>query len=410
MNMLLFALIRALRRHRWLRLLGYAYILSSLGNGLTQIIIFGQLLHWQASPATLISVYMLSMLPGFIGSLWGESLCTRFSPLKILIFTELLGLSALVFPLYGLLHHNIPALLAVQGTEALLSGISYPALTLLFKRGLRHDELPAATAMETLIFASQVLLGTGLGVLLFDLVSPVSLLAIDALSFAASAALLVGAAFVFQERERELQPAAPVIGELRWRALSVLQKRSLLLLPALAAVGSPAMALLPALAQEIHPDDAPALALPLLFARSLGQLCGPLLLDAGKLQRYSANNRLLLLCLSVFTGGYFLLPLSAQSAFAGLVMIFIAHIASNMVFATGTFGVLKNFPENQVARAGALAWRGQILSAAVSTGLTSVIAQNGGAFTALYSMSLFTLGSAAVLLWLTRAQRIRETG
>ncbi|EOU9559335.1 MFS transporter [Cronobacter dublinensis] len=404
MNTLLFALIRALRRHRWLRLLGYAYILSSLGNGLTQIIIFGQLLHWQASPATLISVYMLSMLPGFLGSLWGESLCTRFSPLNILIFTELLGLSALVFPLYGLLHHNIPALLAVQGTEALLSGISYAALTLCFKRGLRHDELPAATAMETLIFASQVLLGTGLGVLLFDLVSPVSLLAIDALSFAASAALLVGAAAVFWEREREPQPAAPVTGELRWRALSVVQKRSILLLPALAAVGSPA------LAQEIHPDDAPALALPLLFARSLGQLCGPLLLDAGKLQRYSANNRLLLLCLSVFTGGYFLLPLSAQSAFAGLVMIFIAHIASNMVFATGTFGVLKNFPEKQVAKAGALAWRGQILSAAVSTGLTSVIAQNGGAFTALYSMSLFTLGSAAVLLWLTRAQRIRETG
>jgi len=134
------------------------------------------------------------------------------------------------------------------------------------------------------------------------------------------------------------------------------------------------------------------------------------LLDAGKLQRYSANNRLLLLCLSVFTGGYFLLPLSAQSALAGLVMIFIAHIASNIVFATGTFGVLKNFPEKQVAKAGALAWRGQILSAAVSTGLTSVIAQNGGAFTALYSMSLFTLGGSAVLLWFTRAQRIRETG
>ncbi len=80
MNTLLFALIRALRRHRWLRLLGYAYILSSLGNGLTQIIIFGQLLHWQASPATLILVYMLSMLPGFLGSLWGESLCTRVHP------------------------------------------------------------------------------------------------------------------------------------------------------------------------------------------------------------------------------------------------------------------------------------------------------------------------------------------
>jgi hypothetical protein len=60
--------------------------------------------------------------------------------------------------------------------------------------------------------------------------------------------------------------------------LTVRQKRSLLILPALAAVGSPAMALLPALAQQLHPQDAAGLALPLLFARSLGQLCGPMLL------------------------------------------------------------------------------------------------------------------------------------
>ncbi|MGU0055597.1 hypothetical protein ACVXG7_04180 [Enterobacter hormaechei] len=45
----------------------------------------------------------------------------------------------------------------------------------------------------------------------------------------------------------------------------------MLILPALAAVGSPAMALLPALAQQINPENAAGLALPLLFARS-GQL------------------------------------------------------------------------------------------------------------------------------------------
>ena len=86
MNTLLFALIRALRSHDWLRFLGFAYILSSLGNGLTQVIVFGQLLHWQASPATLTIVYMLSMLPSFLGSIWGETLCKRISPLRVLIF------------------------------------------------------------------------------------------------------------------------------------------------------------------------------------------------------------------------------------------------------------------------------------------------------------------------------------
>lgn len=217
---------------------------------------------------------MLSMLPSFIGSVWGEILCKRTSPLRILIFTEISGLFALVFPIYGLLHHHVPALLVVQCIEALLSGISYPALTLLFKRGLRHDELPAATAMETIIFASQVLLGTGLGVLLFGLIPPLHLLAIDALSFTASAILLMmSAAFFCGEAHRSTE-ATPVRREPLWRVISPLQKRSIMLLPALAAVGSPAMALLPALAQEIRPEDSAGLALPLLFARSLGSSAG----------------------------------------------------------------------------------------------------------------------------------------
>lgn len=399
MNTLLLALIRALRSHRWLRFLGCAYILSSLGNGLTQIIIFGQLLHWQASPATLTIVYMLSMLPSFIGSLWGEVLCRTVSPLRILICTEILGLLALIIPLYGLLHHNVPALLAVQCWEALFTGMSYPALTLLFKRGLRHEELPAATAMETIIFASQVIFGTGLGVLLFDRVSILNLLAIDALSFAASVAMLLASGAVFQVTRSQPEKAPPISQKLLWRCLSPVQKRSILLLPALAAVGSPAMALLPALAQEIRPEDSAELALPLILARSLGQLCGPLILNADKLQRYSANNWLLMICLGGYIGSYCLLPLSTGFTFVGLALIFSAHMASNIVFALGSFGVLKNFAETQVAKASAITWRGQVLTAAASTGITSVIAQIFGAITALYTISILSLTVVGALLW-----------
>ncbi|MFS7195799.1 MFS transporter [Rahnella inusitata] len=398
MNTLLIALLRALRSHRWLRLLGCAFILSSLGNGLTQVVVFGQLLRWSASPATLTLAYMLAMLPGFLGSLWGETLCRKISPMKILILTEVLGLLALAMPLYGLLSHNIPALLAVQSAEALFNGMSYPALTLIFKRGLRPDELPAATAMETLIFASQVLLGTGAGVLLFDVLSPLSLLATDALSFATSAGLLLCTTAVFKTLHQP-DDAQPGDEKLRWQNLSPLQRRSILLLPALAAVGSPAMALLPALAQEIRPDAAPGLALPLLFARSLGQLCGPLMLSADKLRHYSGSNWRLLLCLGIFLGCYFLLPLFANWPGIGLTLVFSAHLASNIVFALGTFSVLRYFPGGQVATASAMAWRGQVLIAAVATGLAGLLAQNLGAAIALYGVSLMSLMGVAVVLW-----------
>jgi hypothetical protein len=80
-------------------------------------------------------------------------------------------------------------------------------------------------------------------------------------------------------------------------------------------------------------------------------------------------------------------------------------MASNIVFALGTFGVLKNFAEDQVAKASAIAWRGQVLTAAITTGIASVLAQIFGSFTALYSLSLFSLAGVGILLWLNRAGR-----
>ena len=71
------------------------------------------------------------------------------------------GIARPALSLLGVGYHSVTALLAVQSTEALLSGMSWPALTLLFKRGLSEAELPAATCLENVIFASQVLLGTG---------------------------------------------------------------------------------------------------------------------------------------------------------------------------------------------------------------------------------------------------------
>lgn len=398
MNTLLFVLMRALRAHRWLRLLLCAFVLSSLGNGLTQVLVFGQLLRWHASPSTLTLAYLLATLPGFMGSLLGEKLCRRLSPVSLLIFAELLGMLALAFPLIGLVYHNIPALLMVQSTEALLSGMSWPALALVFKRGLTHDELPAATGMESVIFASQVLLGTGVGVLLFDHVAPLTLLCVDALSFLVSVGLLMMTMANYHvHHARDAANSLPSAG-VAWSSLSTIQKRSLLILPALAAVGSPAMALLPALAQQIRPDDATGLALPLLFARSLGQLCGPLLLNGETLPHYARHNRLLLLCLAIFLAAYGLLPLLSGEKTAALGLIFIAHLASNVVFAVGTFSLLFGFSGDEIPAASAKAWRWQTLTATLMTTIAAWLASEWGAAQALYSVSLSALLLMSVVM------------
>lgn len=385
MNTLLYALFCALRSHRWLRLLACAFLFTSVGNGLTQVMVFGLLLEWQAPASLLTLAYLFALLPGFLGSLVGEKFCMRFSPIGLLLLTEWLGLLALLFPLLGIQFHSMMALLAVQSTEAFLTGMSWPALALLFRRGLSEAELPAATCLETMIFASQVLLGTGLGMVLFHHLPALALLGIDALTFAGSLLMLrlTGSALPSLAPEQAAETERPVA--MRWQALGAQQKRSLLLLPALAAVGSPAMALLPALAQQIEPNDAAGLALPLLFARSMGQLCGPLLLKRESLPRYAGQNRLLLTCLGLFLLAYGTIPL--LSGMQALGAVFVAHLASNVVFAVGTFSLLSSFQADLISSASGRVWRWQTASASLFTGLTALVADVLGPLQALYGVS-----------------------
>ncbi|MFG0644499.1 MFS transporter [Leclercia adecarboxylata] len=371
MNTLLSALFRALRNHRWLRLLACAFLFTSVGNGLTQVMVFGLLLDWQAPASLLTLAYLFATLPGFLGSLVGEKLCMRFSPIRLLILTEWLGLLALLFPLLGIQFHSMVALLAVQSTEAFLAGMSWPVLTLLFRQGLSEAELPAATCLETVIFASQVLLGTGLGMVLFHHLPALALLGVDALTFIGSLVMLIlaGNALPSLAPEQAAETDRPMA--VRWQALAPRQKRSLLLLPVLAAVGSPAMALLPALA--------------LLFARSMGQLCGPLLLNRESLSRYAGQNRLLLTCLGLFLLAYGTIPLLSVTLALGVV--FIAHLASNIVFAAGTFSLLSSFQASQISSASGKAWRWQTASASLFTCITALVADVLGPLQALYGVS-----------------------
>ncbi|OUC38557.1 MFS transporter [Enterobacter sp. J49] len=402
MNSLLYALIEALRCHRWLRLLACAFIFTSLGNGVTQVVVFGLLLAWSAPPALLTLAFLFATLPGFIGSLISEKLCARYSPISLLILTEGLGLLALLFPLLGVHYHSIPALLAVQSTEALLNGMSWPALTLLFKRGLREAELPAATCLENVIFAAQVLLGTGLGMVLFQKIAILALLAIDAISFLGSLFMLWLAGRVFLAPTLAVPTEEKAPAALRWQMLTIRQKRSLLILPALAAVGSPAMALLPAMAQQIHPQDAASLALPLLFARSMGQLCGPLLLKRDSLTRFAARTPRILLCLGIFLAAYGMLPLLSGWMACALGMIFVAHLASNVLFAAGTFAVLSSFQTTHMASASSKVWRWQTLSASLFTGIAAMAAAGFGSIQALYSVSSAALILVALIMYVYR--------
>ncbi|VEB96563.1 H+ Antiporter protein [Cedecea lapagei] len=362
-------LLRALRQHRWLTLLWLALLFSSIGNGLTYVLVFSQLLNSHASPTWLALAYVLSLAPGLPASFLGVWLLKRWPPFSVLILGEILGLAGLILPCLALSGSSPLLLLLSQAAAAFSSGMTVPVLSQLFKQGLPKTLMPAAAGIETLVFAANVIFGVGAGTLLYGHISLWLMLAIDALSFIVAIGLLWLAAAAFTPQSEEENKSARA-ERFSWRRLSPTQKRSLLLLPSLALVGAPVMALLPALAPSL-PGDNTDNGLILLFARSAGQLLAPLILSE-KLVRYRADATLpLMLALLLFTLCYFAVAKSGNLWIA-VPLIVTAHLFSNWFYLVATLNVMDSFSSGLVGAAMASGWRLQLcltLTLPLATGM-----------------------------------------
>ncbi|WP_159236997.1 hypothetical protein [Raoultella terrigena] len=396
-------LLQTMANKPWLRPLALAFLISSIGNGITWIVVFGDLIRLSAPVASLALAYVLSTVPGLLGSILGERFCQRLSPFTILILGEGLGLIGLAAPFYAVAIDSIPLLLIAQAVGAFTTGMTFPALSQLFKTGLSEEELPVATTLESIIFAGNVLCGIGLGLVLRGYMSATHLLLIDLLSFTAALILLGRAKTYFSANFVNHVRSVP---PLRWQTLTHSQRRAMLLLPLLAAAGAPAMALLPGLAPGALSSDSPeqTIALALLFTRSLGQLIGPLLLNPARFEKNSSSNGLSIGCLAIFLLCYGLLPFAPWPA-AALALVFVAHIFSNVVFSLAVYALLRNFERQQVPAAIARSYRRQMtVSAIVSLG-AGYCAEAIGAAGSLYlfsgtgfilSVALLAIGKASI--------------
>ncbi|QIX97349.1 hypothetical protein [Cedecea sp. FDAARGOS_727] len=370
--MMTLLLLRTLRQHRWFALLGLALLFSSVGNGLTYVLVFSQLLQSQATPAWLSLAYVIALAPGLPASFIGVRLLRRWPPFKILIVAEMAGLCGLALPLWALIDHHPVWLLLSQAAAAFSTGLTVPVLSQLFKKGLPEKLMPAAAGVETLVFAANVIFGVGIGTLLYGKVSLWLLLMLDALSFLLAVMLLWRAAACFMPNEND--PHSSSLASFRWRTLKPQQRRSLLLLPCLAMIGAPAMALLPSLAPSL-PGDNTDNGLILLFARSTGQLLAPLVLSEKQVRHRAGKTSPLLLALLFFTLCYFGVAQSG-SLWIAVPLIILAHLFSNWFYLVATLNVMDSFAPAHVGAAMASSWRLQLGITLLLPTLTGALANH----------------------------------
>ncbi|WBM69456.1 hypothetical protein OH773_14880 [Buttiauxella sp. WJP83] len=399
-----FLILRTLRQHRWFALLGAALLLSSVGNGLTYVIVFGKLLALEAKPSVLTLAYILALAPGFPGSYLAEKLLTKMAPIPVMIVCEIIGLMGLGLPVWSLFSDSQILLLSSQAVAAFAGGMMVPVLSQTLKNGLKSAELPAASGLETFIFAANVILGIGIGTLLYGHIATSAILALDAMSFILGIVLLFAA-------HRAYRPVCTpghveVLPNLNWRELTQMQRRSLLFLPAIAFVGAPAMALLPALAPNFGGTSSES-GLMLLLARSVGQLIGPLLLSEAQLQRHTGKLNVLIISLALFICCYALVSITDKQ-WVAMLLIVMAHIFTNIVYVLATLNIMQTFPASITGRAMAKAWRFQLVITLILPVIAGFAADTYDPAWVLYLSS--GGGFAVMICMLVANQRVGRNG
>lgn len=169
-----------------------AYGINTLGTWLGEIALSVLVLEQTGSPVAVASVWVLGL---FVPSLVGPWLVTRFGSGRR-VLSSLLALEALLFAVLAALADSFalfPILLLVtaDGVLALATRALTKAsiLAVTERRGLLRE----GNAVLTIVFTSAMAIGPVLGGVVVGFASPQVALAIDAVSFALSAAILAHA-------------------------------------------------------------------------------------------------------------------------------------------------------------------------------------------------------------------------
>lgn len=353
-----------------------------MGAGLTFVVVFSELTKLNASPSSFALAFVFSTAPGLLGSMIGEYSLKRTDAVNCLILAEMIGFCGLIFPWLGVTLHSITLLQMTELASSFAAGITLPSISHYAKYMLPDEDLAAAALIDTLAFSCYVLFGVGLGVILSHFLDGQALLLVNCCCYIVSIAALI----LLPRLKKAFESAQNV--EALPKSLSPIQKASLALLPALSLVGTPAMALLPVLVPGT--GDRSQIVLALLFARSLGQLCGPMLVKEKQLE--VQNLYLIIFCMVGFLVCYQLIAISTILAVA-LVLVFLAHVLSNIVFSLGWYGLLRNFNAKHVAAASARSYRKQVVVGVIVGGIAGLLADKIGG-----QLSLFVCSGIGLII------------
>jgi len=385
----------------------FAFLLSQIGAGLTQVAVYGYLSHHELSEFLFTLTYALAVIPAFFASHLASKLAYRFSLFSLFTSTQILGALSVIIPIFGLLNENVYALQAAEFITAAIMGFNFPLTQTYIRRTFSDSEMIAAAKLDTYLFSVNVIIGLGIGSVIYNFVGPRLYLLIDAVTYLISAAMIV---LSYKMHPEPMLKADILSGEesssffsnlLALRHLKDSERSIFMMLPALSILGAPIMSLLPAIGMKFGSEYdigwgiliTPSLIL--IFARSIGQFLGPMVVRQAWFEKSSKKLSLIFFCMAIYALFYALVEL-ASNFFIAITLVIVAHIFSNIVYVIGMYLFQISFDESRILKYSSLQYQLQLVFMSIFPLIAGAIVVYTG-FTLLV-MIFYILAIAMILL------------
>ena len=187
--------ITPLRTSRDFRLLWSGELVSTIGRQITIVALAYQVFLLTHSSLAVGMIGLVELLPLVVFSIAGGAVADRVDRRKLLIATEFGLASMTALLLVGALHHHPPLwyLYTVTGLQAGIMGVNSPTRSAAVPNLVTRRQLPAALALNQVLFNSTMVVGPAVGGLIIARFGLVWAYAADLISFttAIGAALLL---------------------------------------------------------------------------------------------------------------------------------------------------------------------------------------------------------------------------
>src|SRR5689334_19973356 len=387
---------RLLRHNRDFRLLYVGALISLGGDWFLTVALLDLVLQLTGS-ATLASLMLLCQsLPIFFFTPIAGHVIDRVDRRKLMIVVDIMRTIACLLPLFA----RTPALLpfAYIGVIAISIGSAYfePASQAALPNIVAAEELAPANVLMGSTWGTMLAVGAAIGGAVTMRFGRDVSFVVDAISFLASAAILMVIRTRFsEEREHHEQPplAESVRETLRYarthpRVLALLTSKGGY------GVGAGVVAMLSVFGKEVF--RAGAFGIGLLFAaRGLGALIGPFVIRWAS-ARDELMYRLIAVSVIVFGAGYIGLGLS-RTLLVGAISIFVAHLGGGAQWQTSTYGLQREVPDWIRGRVFAADYGFVTLTMAVSSLVAGILSDRFGPMIATVSIASLSVGWA--LFW-----------